>query len=383
MSNRSDIIHFTERAFGGLGKVTVFHSFLELKNVFITFLLIDGSFFYDAKLNSLFSNPELSKSLLGSAVCILPCDCPKTVYDFIENHFRFVISFPMDVDLFRLNCVRVLSQIRSSEPEKISILDDFRSVPDSFSGFFCGESRQIKTVRRQILSAACSKAPVLILGETGTGKTTAANVIHALSDRHNKEIVPISLSTVVESLAESTFFGHVKGSFTSAEAEVKGCFEAADKSTLFMDELGVAPISIQLMLLSVIDTGNFTKVGDDKVHHVDVRHIFATNADIYRMMNEGTFRDDLYHRINDFVIKIPPLRSHKEDIRKMVLNYFDNKSVIISEDAMECLENYNWPGNIRELHKCLNRALQNASYNSMGGVITPEFIDFGDISFPQ
>lgn len=383
MSKREDIIHFVEKACGSTGSVTVFRSFADLKNDCIPLILVDASLFFEATLCDSFASHDFSRRIIENGVCILPCNCSKQMSELVEKWFNHIISFPMDIDLFRSCCIKISTKIYASRKKGCQLTDDMINVPESFYGFFCGESTQIKSVRRQLLSASCSDEPVLILGETGTGKTTAARVIHALSNRRKKEMVSVSLSTVVESLAESTFFGHVKGSFTSAESECKGCFEAANESTLFLDELGVAPISVQAMLLSVLETGVFTKVGNDKTQHVNVRLIFATNADLMRMLSEGTFRPDLYYRINDHLIKIPPLRNHKEDIRGMVLNYFDKKSVIISEEAMECLENYHWPGNIRELHKCLKRALKNASQKSMDGIITPEFIDFGDISFPR
>ena len=213
----------------------------------------------------------------------------------------------------------------------------------------------------------------------GTGKTTAAKIIHSHSQTKDKKMVSYSLSTVVESLAESTFFGHVKGSYTNAENERIGLFEAADGGTLFLDELGVASLDVQAMLLTVLETGNFKKVGTQKEQHVDVRLIFATNADITRMLRDGSFRSDLYFRICDNIIKLPPLRERKEDIWEMVESYIVKEDFMIKEDALERLENYSWPGNIRELHKCLRRAM----VRSKDHVIGAEQIDFGDVSFLQ
>ena len=218
-----------------------------------------------------------------------------------------------------------------------------------------------------------------MLGETGTGKTTAAELIHALSVSKNKKMISYSLSTVVESLAESTFFGHVKGSYTNAENERIGLFEAADGSTLFLDELGVASLEVQAMLLTVLDTGNFKKVGTQKEQHVDVRMLFATNADLTRMLRNGSFRSDLYFRICDNIIKLPPLRERKEDILDIVKSYISKENYRIKQEALKRLENYSWPGNIRELHKCLRRAMN----HSRDGIIGSEQIDFGDLNFLQ
>ena len=285
----------------------------------------------------------------------------------------------MSVDNFRTSFLHIHNQLFHQIKKDTLPFQENENVPDSVSGYFCGSSSKIKNVRKQIIEAACTREPVLLLGETGTGKTTAADLIHALSDTKGKKMVSYSLSTVVESLAESTFFGHVKGSYTSAENERIGLFEEADGSTLFLDELGVASLDVQAMLLTVLDTGNFKKVGTQKEQHVDVRLIFATNADLTRMLREGSFRFDLYFRISDNIINLPPLRERKEDIWDMVESFIAKEDFLIKEDALEKLENYSWPGNIRQLHKCLRRAMCLAK-NRM---ICAEHIDFGDINFPQ
>ena len=192
-------------------------------------------------------------------------------------------------------------------------------------------------------------------------------------------MVSYSLSTVVESLAESTFFGHVKGSYTNASIETIGLFEAANGSTVFFDELGLASLAVQAMLLTVLETGNFKKVGSQKEQHVDVRVIFATNADLTQMLREGTFRTDLYWRICDNIIKLPSLRERKEDICDMVESYISKEDYTIKDEAIEKLENYSWPGNIRQLHKCLRRAMSHAKDH----VIRADQIDFGDINSLQ
>ena len=191
-------------------------------------------------------------------------------------------------------------------------------------------------------------------------------------------MISVSLSTIVESLAESAFFGHKRGSYTNADYECLGYFEEADGSSLFLDELGVAPLTVQAMLLTVLESGNFKKIGENRERHSDVRMIFATNANLESMLVSGHFRKDLYFRICDNLIRIPPLREHKEDIRGMVQHYLDS-NMMITEDALELLQEYSWPGNIRELHKCLQRAKMNCGNN----VITVDSIDFGGINFPQ
>lgn len=375
ISTRIDVIQFVKSICSEEIKVNVISSFGEIAFSDSTLLLIDASIFNDFDKTIL----SYAEAYTPFSICILPFDIPRKTLIYAEKAFRYKISIPIKGEYFRSYCVRVINSMPESAKNCFGFNTNLEALPDSYYGYFCGDSGIIKNVRKQIRTAAYSHEPVLLLGETGTGKTTAANVIHALSERHEKQMISVSLSTVVESLAESTFFGHVKGSFTSADNDGKGCFEAADGTTLFMDELGVAPLSLQTMLLTVLETGIYKKVGDDKEQHVDVRFIFATNADIPRMLREGTLRSDFYYRIYDNIIQLPPLRSRREDIRGMVLSYLEKESVLISEDAIERLEEHDWPGNIRELHKCLRRTLRNSENN----VITADSIDFGVVNFPQ
>lgn len=374
VSRRHDIINITEAMCSDEIRLAIASDFSSLAFSDCSVLLIDASLFITFDLKIM----EQGEKFAAFSICILPADIPRQVLNYVEKTFRYIIPFPINIEYFRSYCLQIRNILPGLRKEDISSEKILQLIPDSFSGYFGGDSGTIKKVRSQIQNAACSKDPVLILGETGTGKTTAAQVIHALSERKCKKMVSVSLSTIVETLAESAFFGHIRGSFTNADFECSGYFEVADGTTLFLDELGVASLSMQAMLLTVLETGNFKKIGDNKEQHVDVRMIFATNADLEKMLKTGNFRRDLYYRICDNLIKIPPLRSHKEDIRGMILHYLDNKTMI-TEEALEFLENYNWPGNIRELHKCLNRA----SINCVNKVITIDSIDLCDISFPQ
>lgn len=375
ISLRADIIRFVKTACSDMIPLNVSSSFSEASVSLCSLLIIDASIFQNS--NSVFAEQAEARS--NFSICIIPAGINSNILGYVERKFPYIISYPIKTEYFRDFCIRIMNQIYLEDGSCNSFIKQGEIIPESISGYFCGESELIKCVRKQILNAACSCEPVLLLGETGTGKTTAAKMIHIMSERNEKEMISVSLSTVVESLAESAFFGHTKGSFTSADSEGKGYFEVADGSTLFLDELGTASLSIQAMLLTVLETGNYKKVGKDEECHSDVRLIFATNADIPRMLREGALRYDLYFRIYDNVINLPPLRKRKEDIRGLVLKYLEHESVLISEDAMERLENYNWPGNIRELHKCLRRALRNADNN----VITADSIDFGVVSFLQ
>lgn len=371
LSERNDIKNLLKDMCGAVIPLTVITTLSDIPLSLSSLIIIDASLFTCADNEFL----QQAETVADYSLCIIPGDIPSDTMSYAERIFKYTISFPVKLDLLKDYCRRTVNLINFQKEEYIPFFKEGEMVPESIDGYFGGHSEAIRNVRRQILNAACSKDPVLILGETGTGKTTAAQMIHALSARKERKMISVSLSTVVESLAESTFFGHARGSFTSADYEGRGCFEVADASTLFMDELGTASLSMQAMLLTVLETGNYKKVGQDKEKHVDVRMIFATNADLKLMLLEGKFRPDLYFRIYDHIIRLPALREHKEDLREMVFNFLEKESVLISEDAIELIEQYSWPGNIRELHKCLRRALHNAENN----VITADCIDFGDM----
>ena len=375
MSERRDIINFFEAACAATISLIVQTEFTKILPVSYELLIFDASLIA-GKATSFYRCLELFSDKL---VCLLPLDISSGLRDYVEDNFNYIIPYPISINNFRESFVFIQNKLMQSRKcENCSLLEN-ETIPDSVSGYFCGASSKIKTVRKKILGAACTRDPVLLLGETGTGKTTAAGLIHALSDTKGRRMVSYSLSTVVESLAESTFFGHVKGSYTNAEKERIGLFEEADGSTLFLDELGVASLEVQAMLLTVLDTGNFKKIGTQKEQHVDVRMIFATNANLDRMLREGSFRSDLFFRISDNIIKLPPLRERKEDICDMVESYISKEGFLINDEAVTKLVNYSWPGNIRQLHKCLRRAM----CHTRGQVIHAEQIDFGDISFPQ
>ena len=375
LSERRDVVNFCEAACGPAISLTVNTEFTKIPPIAFELLIFDASLII-GKANSFYRCLELFSDRIA---CLLPFDAPFSLRNYVEHKFKFIIHYPMSVDNFRTSFLHIHNQLFHQIKKDTLPFQENENVRDSVSGYFCGSSSKIKNVRKQIIEAACTREPVLLLGETGTGKTTAAKIIHSHSQTKDKKMVSYSLSTVVESLAESTFFGHVKGSYTNAENERIGLFEAADGGTLFLDELGVASLDVQAMLLTVLETGNFKKVGTQKEQHVDVRLIFATNADITRMLRDGSFRSDLYFRICDNIIKLPPLRERKEDIWEMVESYIVKEDFMIKEDALERLENYSWPGNIRELHKCLRRAM----VRSKDHVIGAEQIDFGDVSFLQ
>jgi DNA-binding NtrC family response regulator len=227
-----------------------------------------------------------------------------------------------------------------------------------------GESPQIKKILEMIDTVAKTDATVMIRGESGTGKELVAQAIHSKSNRRYFPIISINCGAFPEGLLESELFGHEKGAFTGAQYKRKGKLEMANGGTIFFDEIGNITEKMQMDLLRVIESKQFTPLGSNKVVNVDFRVIAATNSDLEKKVAEKEFREDLYYRLNVFSIQVPPLRERPADIA-LIARYFlekyarsMNKAVTdISPEAMKILTQYSWPGNIRELRNTIERAL--------------------------
>lgn len=217
-------------------------------------------------------------------------------------------------------------------------------------------SKKMQTVIDRIRRIAATDATVLITGENGTGKEIIAQAIHQNSPRRNKRIVAMNTGAIAENLVESELFGHVKGSFTDAVANREGAFEYANGGTLFLDEVGDMPMSTQIKLLRVLEENKITRVGDNKTIKVNVRLISATNRPLQDMIDAGTFRNDLYHRLKVVTIELPSLRERKEDVvplmdhfRKQFLKRHDKPTANFTPAVRQRFFGYSWPGNVREL----------------------------------
>ena len=224
-----------------------------------------------------------------------------------------------------------------------------------------GISKEANELREFIYRAANSKLPVLLSGETGAGKGLAANLIHRLSHVKEKKFMPINVSCIPESLAESFLFGTEEGSFTGA-VKKEGAFFEASGGTLFLDEMETLSPDIQAKRLHVLESGLIRPVGSTKSKQVEFRLIAAANEDLQKMINEKKFRQDLYYRLDVLHHKIPPLRNRKEDIKYIAQAYLTKAEKTISDEAQAKLNFHNWPGNIRELYNCLDRACSLAGF---------------------
>jgi DNA-binding NtrC family response regulator len=220
-----------------------------------------------------------------------------------------------------------------------------------------GRSASMQEIFATVERVAPTRATVLLAGESGVGKDMIARAIHHHSPRKDRPFVKINCTAIPENLMESELFGYEKGAFTGANTSKPGKFEAANLGTVFLDEIGDVPGSIQVKLLRVLQEREFERLGSNRTQHTDVRVVAATNVDLRAALEQGTFREDLYYRLNVVPINIPPLRERKEDLPYLVEHFARKFGGKISEGAMERLTAYHWPGNVRELENVVERSI--------------------------
>jgi DNA-binding NtrC family response regulator len=277
-----------------------------------------------------------------------------------EGAFDYVTK-PVDPDELS-HLVRRALEHRRLRAENTSLrrtIDEFVSVDA-----IVGESPAVRKVMELVRHVAPTDATVLVVGESGTGKELIARAIHANSPRRYLPIVGVNCGAVPETLLESELFGHEKGAFTGASHRRKGKLEMADGGTIFLDEVGAISPKMQVELLRVLETKEFTRVGGEEPVRVDFRVICATNEDLEAAVREGRFREDFYYRVNVFTIEAPPLRTRRTDIPLLARHFLqrfaqqmDKRITEISVEAMTLLTEYDWPGNVRELSNAIERAM--------------------------
>ncbi len=275
------------------------------------------------------------------------------------------VTKPIDPDDLT-HLIRNAVQQRRLQRENAALkehLDTLQNMED-----IVGHSSEMQKVFELVRTVAPTNSTALIRGESGTGKELIARAIHSNSARRYFPIIPVNCGALSESLLESELFGHEKGAFTGAQYRRKGKFEMADGGTLFLDEIGTLTMKTQIDLLRVLETRQFQRVGGERTLSVDFRLICATNADLEQEVKNGTFREDLYYRINVFTITLPPLRERRSDIPILAEHFVERYALAMNKphreieaDAMELLIRHPWPGNVRELENAIERAMVVAS----------------------
>ncbi|HQO10033.1 MAG TPA: sigma-54 dependent transcriptional regulator [Clostridiales bacterium] len=244
-----------------------------------------------------------------------------------------------------------------------------------------GHSEKISEIITIVKTVAPTGLSVLISGESGTGKEVIASLIHNLSERKNSRFIPINCGAIPEGLIENELFGHEKGSFTSASDRSKGYFEVADKGTIFLDEIGELPLSSQVKLLRVLENGTFMKVGGSTNIKVDVRVIAATNKNLSRMVEKGTFREDLYFRLKAVTMHLPSLKERLTDIPLFVMKFaqesadkYKRSQLIFEKEALSEIVNHHWKGNVRELKNFIDMLTVMETGKTVDGEIIKKYI---------
>ncbi len=243
-----------------------------------------------------------------------------------------------------------------------------------------GESKGMKELLSLVHRMSQTPWTVLVRGETGTGKELIGRLLHLLSPRRDQAFVELNCASIPENLFESELFGHEKGSFTGADSARKGRFELADEGTLFLDEVGELPLSLQAKLLRALQEKQISRVGSEEPLNVDVRVVAATNRDLKKMAGDGLFREDLYYRLNVLELEVPALRYRKEDIPLLIdffLNKYSFRPTTLSREAIDALVKYPFPGNIRELEHLVQRVITLARSSTIGLIDLPLEIRMG------
>ena len=317
--------------------------------------------------------PELNR--IAPEVPVIMCtaymDIPTVVRAMQLGAYDYLTK-PFDPKLIILTVKRALER-----QALLARIDELKSQGEGISlAERMGGSRGIESVIRQVAQVARSNFTVLIQGETGTGKELVARAIHNQSPRRDKPFVAVDCGAIPETLVESELFGYEKGAFTGAVRHKDGRFQAAGSGTVFLDEVGNLPLPTQAKLLRAIEERQVTPLGATRQVPVDARIIAASNVDLEDASRGGRFRPDLYYRLNEFGISLPPLRSRREDIAHLASRFLDEVSMElrrpvrgITDDAMELLRLHGWPGNVRELKNVIRKAALLAT-----DLITPEFL---------
>lgn len=299
-------------------------------------------------------DPLLDVIMVGKSLA------PEEVVDLINQGASDYLARPLQLDSIQKTLKNIIN--KKALRRKTFLLEKSLEKKYSFHGII-GKSPYMLEIFSLIEKISKYFTSVLVIGETGTGKEMVARAIHNLSQVNNKNLVICDCVSIPENLFESELFGYAKGAFTGAYKDKKGLFEEAHNGIIFLDEIGEIPLSIQAKLLRVLEHHQFRPLGSNKIRNVEIRAIAATSRDLRKDIESGTFRKDLFHRLNKIEIHLPPLRKRPEDIPLLVRHFlnryskkFSKKIEGVSQEAQKIFLRYEWPGNVRELENVLERA---------------------------
>ncbi len=321
-----------------------------------------------------------NNNIVGGVIFYYNEDNPLT-----EEHKEFLLTLRTPLLLMMNN----ITQYLDLQLYNVNLQDENRILKEQLyivkNEDVIGKNKGLKEIFKKIEVSAVLDINIHITGETGTGKDKIAQIIHKQSNRVNKPFIAVNCGSIPPSLIDSELFGHVKGAFTGASAKKKGYFERAHTGTLFLDEIGELPLDMQPRLLRVLQDGVITPIGGEKELHLDFRLISATNNDLLKKVEEGLFREDLYFRLCEYKILLPPLRERKEDISDLINHFisyytelFHLEKVVVSNNEIQKLLNYQYPGNIRELESIIKFSLASAKNNEFIAQIPEDHIELSN-----
>lgn len=369
VSKRKDIIYCAQTYLSNIIPVNVASELTSECDYIISLIIYDCSYATLSdfeKLKNNFSKPRLSKIIF-----IIPIETPPEIKRVVSEISRFVMPYPCKKNYLTKYIKTFLSEnmqeVTYNSIKKAATSGVYNKVVNSLFG----SSEAMSKLKREIMNYAGFDSTLLLCGESGTGKSTIARLIHQLSARKNGNFVGINSSVISNNLADAALFGAVEGAYTDCKGQ-QGFFQDAEGGTLFFDEISSTSLEFQSKLLTVLDSGEFYKVGSHSKIKANVRAIFATNEDLEVKMLEGLFRRDLYYRISANIIRIPPLRERRCDIVEIAKEIAKSRGKVFTEQALSKLEEYSWPGNVRQLEQCIERA----EFFSNGNVIDEDNIIF-------
>ena len=369
VSKRKDIAYFTKTYLSEIMPASVVTELKPGSDYFLSLILYDCSYAVLSDFEKLRNN--FSKERLSKIIFIVPIETLPEIKSIIFEISNFVLPYPCKkqclINYIKNFLSENMQEVTYNSIKKVAASAVYNNVVNSLFG----SSEAMCIVKKEIMNYAKFDTTLLLCGESGTGKSTIARLIHQLSLRKNGNFVGINSSVISNSLADAALFGAVEGAYTDSKGQ-QGFFQDADGGTLFFDEISSTSLEFQSKLLTVLDTGEIYKVGSHSKIKVDVRTIFATNEKLEQKIAEGLFRKDLYYRISANVINIPPLRERRCDIIEIAKEIAKQKDKIIADRALKRLEEYNWPGNVRQLEQCIERAV----YFSTGNLIDEDNIVF-------